>query len=51
MEDLSGGVRIGLGCLTRTVVVSLGGEVYAAVDGSVGQHGARFISLSSGEIW
>lgn len=50
MEDLGGGVGRGLGRLTRTVVVGFGGEVYAAVYGSVGQHGARFISLTRREI-
>lgn len=50
VEDLGGGVRRGLGRLARTVVVGFGGEVYAAVYGSVGEHGARFVSLTRWEI-
>lgn len=51
MEDLGGGIGSGLGCLARAVVVGFGGEVYAAIDGSIREHGARLISLPSGEIW
>lgn len=50
VEDLGGGVRRGLGRLARAVVVGFGGEVYAAVYGAVGQHGARFVSLARREI-
>lgn len=50
VEDLCGGVGSGLGCLAGAVVVGFGGEVYAAVDGSVREHGARLIPLPSGEI-
>lgn len=51
MENLSGGIGSGLGCLARAVVVGFGGEVYAAVDGSVREHGACLIPLTGGEIW
>lgn len=51
MENLGGGIGSGLGRLARAVVVGFGGEVYAAVDGSIREHGACFISLPSGEIW
>lgn len=50
MENLGGGIGSGLRCLARAVVVGFGGEVYAAVNSSVGEHGARFVSLSSGDI-
>lgn len=50
MEDLGGGVGCGLGHLSWTVVVGFGGEVYAAVYGSIRQHGARFVSLTRWEI-
>lgn len=48
MENLGGGIGSGLGCLARAVVVGFGGEVYAAVDGSIGEHGACLIPLPSG---
>lgn len=51
MENLGGGIGSGLGCLARAVVVGFGGEVYAAVDGSIREHGAGLITLPSGEIW
>ena len=50
MENLGGGIGCGLGCLARAVVVGFGGEVYAAVDGSIREHSARLISLPSGKI-
>lgn len=50
MENLSGGIRSGLGSLARAVIVGFGGEVYAAVDGSIREHGASLICRSSGEI-
>lgn len=50
MEDLGGGVGSGLGRLARAVVVGFGGEVDAAVNSSVGEHGARFISLPAGDV-
>lgn len=46
VEDLGGGVGRGLRRLTRAVVACFGGEVDAAVYGSIRQHGARFISLT-----
>lgn len=51
VKNLSGGIGSGLGCLAWAVVVGFGGEVYAAVDGSIREHGACFIPLTSGEIW
>lgn len=51
MENLGGGIRSGLGCLARAVVVGFGGEVYAAIDGSIREHGACLIPLPGGEIW
>lgn len=51
VENLSGSIGSGLGCLARAVVVGFCGKVYTAVDGSVREHGARLIPLSSGEIW
>lgn len=50
MQDLGGGIGSGLGRLARAVVVGFGGKVDAAVNSSVGEHGARFISLSGGDV-
>ena len=47
MQDLGGGVGRGLRRLAGAVVAGLGGEVDAAVDGPVRQHGARLVSLTS----
>lgn len=51
VENLGGGIRSGLGCLAWAVVVGFGGEVYAAVYGSIREHGAALIPLARREIW
>lgn len=45
MQDLGGGIRRSLRYLTGAVVTGFGGEVDAAVNGSIGKHGSSFISL------
>lgn len=43
LQYLSGGVRVGLAALGWAAVASFPHEVDAAVDGTIGQHGARFL--------
>ena len=50
VEDLGGGIGRGLGRLAGAVVVGLGGEVDAAVDGAVREHGTRFVALAVGKV-
>lgn len=51
MEDLGGGIGGGsLGALAGAVVVSLGGEVYTAIDGSIREHSAGLIPITTG-VW
>lgn len=45
MQDLGGGIWRGLSYLAGAVVAGFGGEVNAAVNGSIRKHGCSFISL------
>lgn len=45
MQDLGGGIWRGLSYLAGAVVTGFGGEVDAAVNGSIRKHGSGFISL------
>lgn len=45
MQDLGGGIWRGLSYLAGAVIAGFGGEVDAAVDGSIRKHGGGFISL------